>query len=81
MQPGHTEKWSFGFLINTDAYAGGRSAGSIAWAGILNTYYWIDLKQSTCAVLMMQFAPFVDREALGLLGEFERAVYRTYFDT
>jgi methyl acetate hydrolase len=75
IQPGATEKWGLGFLINTTAYDGGRSAGSLAWAGLFNTFYWIDPKRSLCAVLMMQFLPFVDREAVGLLGDFERAVY------
>jgi methyl acetate hydrolase len=75
IQPGFTEKWGLGFLINTTAYAGGRSAGSLAWAGLNNTFYWIDPKRSLCAVLMMQFLPFVDKEAFGLLGDFERTVY------
>jgi CubicO group peptidase (beta-lactamase class C family) len=71
MQPGSLEKWGLGFLINPTAYPGGRSAGSLAWAGIANTYFWIDPKRSVCAVLMMQFLPFVDKEAIGLLGDFE----------
>jgi CubicO group peptidase (beta-lactamase class C family) len=75
IQPGATEKWGLGFLINTTAYDGGRSAGSLAWAGLFNTFYWIDLKRSLCAVLMMQFLPFVDTEAVGLLSDFEHAVY------
>jgi methyl acetate hydrolase len=75
IQPGATEKWGLGFLINTTAYNGGRSAGSLAWAGLFNTFYWIDPKRSLCAVLMMQFLPFVDKEAVGLLGDFEHAVY------
>jgi|SRR5579871_566851 len=75
MQPGHTEKWGLGFLINTTRYAGGRSAGSLAWAGLYNTFYWIDPKRDLCAVLLMQFLPFVDKEAVGLLNDFERAVY------
>lgn len=75
MQPGAMEKWGLGFLINPTAYNGGRSAGSLAWAGIYNTFYWIDPKRSLCAVLMMQFLPFVDKDAVGLLGDFERAVY------
>jgi CubicO group peptidase (beta-lactamase class C family) len=76
IQPGATEKWGLGFLINTTAYPGGRSADSLAWAGIFNTYYWIDPERSLCAVLMMQYLPFVDKDAVGLLGDFERAVYR-----
>jgi methyl acetate hydrolase len=75
IQPGFTEKWGLGFLINTTAYPHGRSAGSLAWAGIANTYYWIDPKRSLCAVLMMQFYPFVDKEGVGLLGDFEWSVY------
>ena len=77
IQPGATEKWGLGFLINTTPYEGGRSAGSLAWAGIFNTFFWIDPKRSMCAVLMMQFLPFVDKEAVGLLADFERAVYRS----
>jgi methyl acetate hydrolase len=79
IQPGFTEKWGLGFLINTTAYQKGRSAGSLAWAGLFNTFYWIDPRRSLCAVLMMQFLPFVDKEAVGLLGDFERAVYGAGF--
>src|SRR5437867_1579707 len=73
--PGFIDKFGFGFLINPAAYEEGRSAGSLAWAGIANTFYWIDVKRGLCAVIMMQFLPFVDREAVGLLRDFERAVY------
>lgn len=75
IQPGFTEKWGLGFLINTTAYAGGRAAGSLAWAGIGNTFFWIDPRTGICAVLLMQFLPFVDKEAVGLLNDFERALY------
>ena len=75
IQPGATEKWSLGFLINTTAYQGGRAAGSLAWAGLYNTFYWIDPKSSLCAVILMQFLPFVDKEAVGMLNDFEHAVY------
>lgn len=77
MQPGATEKWGLGFLINTTPYEGGRSAGSLAWAGLFNTFYWIDPKKSRCGVLLMQFLPFVDKEAIGLLADFERSAYAT----
>ncbi len=75
VHPGENDAWGLGFLINRVAYPGGRSAGSLAWAGINNTFYWIDPKQGVCAVIMMQFLPFVDKEAVGLLSEFEHAVY------
>jgi len=75
LHPGVQDKWGFGFLINTVAYEGARGAGSLAWAGINNTFYWIDPHRGLAGVIMMQFLPFVDKEAVGLLGDFERAVY------
>jgi CubicO group peptidase (beta-lactamase class C family) len=75
LHPGATDHWGLGFLINEAAYPGGRSAGSLAWAGLNNTFYWIDPKRDLCATIMMQFLPFVDKEAVGLLSDFERAVY------
>ena len=72
---GATDGFTYGFLINKTAYNGGRSAGSLAWAGVENTFYWTDPKRSLCAVVMMQFFPFVDKEGVGLLSDFEKAVY------
>ena len=54
---------------------GGRSAGSLAWAGIFNTYFWVDPTQDTCGVLMTQVLPFYDAKVVELLNQFERAVY------
>jgi CubicO group peptidase (beta-lactamase class C family) len=75
-QPGHPQKWGYGFLINTTPHAGGRSAGSGAWGGINNTFFWIDPKRDRCGVLLMQYLPFVDQEAVGLWDDFEKAAYR-----
>ena len=72
---GFADRYTYGFLLNPVAYEGGRSAGSLAWAGINNTFYWIDARKGICATIMMQFLPFVDAEAMGLLREFERAAY------
>jgi CubicO group peptidase (beta-lactamase class C family) len=73
--PGFQDKYTYGFLLNPAPYPGGRSAGSLCWAGINNTFYWIDPRRNLCAVLMMQFLPFCDPEAVGLLRDFERAIY------
>jgi CubicO group peptidase (beta-lactamase class C family) len=75
MHPGAADKYTFGFLMNPVAYEGGRSAGSLAWAGIENTFDWIDPKKNVSAVIMMQFFPFVDAQAVGLLHDFEQSVY------
>lgn len=73
--PGFDDRFTFGFLMNPQPYARGRSAGSLAWAGFYNTFYWIDPKRSLCATIMMQFLPFCDPAAVSLLREFEQAVY------
>jgi methyl acetate hydrolase len=73
--PGITHKFGFGFLINPVAYEGGRSAGSLSWAGLANTYFWIDPERKLCAVILMQTLPFFDQDAIALVRNFERAVY------
>jgi len=40
--PGIVKKWGLSFLINTAKTPEGRSPGSLAWAGLANTYFWID---------------------------------------
>jgi methyl acetate hydrolase len=75
--PGFKDGFGFGFLINSKAYEGRRSAGSLAWGGVANTYFWIDPRKDVAGVIMMQYLPFADKEALAVLGDFERAVYAT----
>ena len=72
---GAVDRYTFGFLLNETPHAGGRQAGSLAWAGLYNTYFWIDPKRSLVAVAMMQFLPFADPKAIAVLNDFERAVY------
>jgi methyl acetate hydrolase len=74
--PDMPKKWGLSFLINTQDVAGGRSAGSLAWAGINNTYYWLDPTRQVAGVLMTQILPFLDRPVLDALEAFETAVYR-----
>lgn len=73
--PGMDSKWGLGFLINPETGPNGRAAGSLAWAGIANTYFWIDPARGIAAVLMMQFLPFGDPAALELYSAFEKLVY------
>lgn len=77
--PGMAKRWSLAFMLNEeDAPGGGRSAGSLAWAGLANTYYWIDPKRDLAGVVVTQILPFADPKALDLLGAFERAVHATH---
>lgn len=73
--PGQPKRWSLAFMLNEEAHpAGGRAAGSMAWAGLGNTYYWIDPTHDRCGVLLTQTLPFADPRILDLLAGFERAV-------
>ncbi|HUI35830.1 MAG TPA: serine hydrolase, partial [Stellaceae bacterium] len=73
--PGMVKKWGLGFMISTAPVPGGRGAGSLAWAGLGNTYFWIDPAKGIAGVILMQLIPFADAKALRLLGDFERALY------
>ena len=73
--PGMVKKWGLGFMISTETVPGGRSPGSLAWAGLGNTYFWIDTANGIAGVILMQLIPFADRKALALLDGFEKAVY------
>jgi methyl acetate hydrolase len=70
------DKWGLGFLITADQVTGKRSAASLSWGGIYNTYFWIDRERGITGVILMQFLPFADRKALALYDAFERGVYR-----
>jgi methyl acetate hydrolase len=74
--PGVSKKWGLSFLINTQPLPTGRSAGSLAWAGLANTYFWIDRTRPVCGVFLSQVLPFFDHTAIDLLGTFETEVYR-----
>jgi methyl acetate hydrolase len=69
------DKWGLGFLITSDHVAGKRSAGSLSWGGINNTYFWADRTRGVAGVILMQFLPFADPKALAVYDGFERGVY------
>jgi methyl acetate hydrolase len=73
--PGQVKKWGLSFLLNTEDVAGGRGAYSLAWAGVHNTFFWVDPKRRVTAVLMMQILPANDEHVLETLMAFEQAVY------
>lgn len=75
LYPGIPLKWGLTFLINTKETPEGRSAGSLAWAGLINGYYWIDPSKGVTGVFMTQILPFFDAHATRLFSEFETAVY------
>jgi methyl acetate hydrolase len=73
--PGMPCKWGLGYMITPQPGPNGRSAGSITWAGIFNTYYWLDPQKRIAGVFMTQILPFADHKAVALYGEFESGIY------
>jgi methyl acetate hydrolase len=76
MPPDIPHKWGLGFLINSKPLPTGRPAGSLMWAGLANSYYWIDPSTGVAGVLMTQILPFADIKAMPLFYAFEHTVYQ-----
>ena len=74
--PGVDWRYAISFATNLQDIPGMRSAGSLAWAGITNSYYWIDPKKNVTGVVLTQILPFFDAKVLALTGAIEQAVYR-----
>ena len=70
------DKFGLGFQIAVQTGPNLRSAGSISWAGINNTHFWVDPNKQIGVVMMMQVLPFYDDKAIGVLRGFEQAVYQ-----
>ena len=73
--PGASLKWGLGTMINVQPGPNGRSAGTLTWAGIFNTHYWVDPERRVIGVIMTQVLPFGDARTMKVYGQFERAVY------
>lgn len=74
--PGMPKSWGLTFMINDEEAPTGRTKGSLAWAGLANSYYWIDPTRKLGGAYATQIFPFADSKALPLYLEFEKAVYQ-----
>lgn len=73
--PGAPKSWGLSFQINEESAPTGRPAGTLMWAGLANSYYWIDRVNGIGGVYLSQVLPFADPADLDLFYEFETAVY------
>jgi methyl acetate hydrolase len=73
--PGMPKSWGLTFMINDEDAPTGRPAGSLAWAGLANLYYWIDRKNGIGGFWATQIFPFVDPVSVAGYLNFETAVY------
>ena len=73
--PGMRKTWALTFMINEEDAPTGRPAGSLAWAGLANLYYWIDRENGLGGYWATQIFPFADPTSVGGYLDFEKAVY------
>ena len=75
--PGASKSWAYSFLVNDEDAPTGRPAGSLAWGGLGNLYYWIDRRNGVAGFWATQLFPFMDPVSLGGALKFETALYET----
>lgn len=73
--PGTAKTHTVGFMRNEADIPGRRRAGSLGWAGVLNSHYWIDPAAGVIGVIATQTLPFVEPPFMAAYEDFERAVY------
>ena len=73
--PGQSKSWALTFMVNDEQAPTGRPAGSLAWAGLANLYYWIDRQNGIGGFWATQILPFADPASVGGYLEFETATY------
>jgi methyl acetate hydrolase len=75
--PGLKKSWSYTFMVNDEDAPTGRPAGAIGWAGLANTFYWIDRKGGFGGYWATQILPFGDPVSFGGYLDCETAAYAT----
>jgi len=73
--PGAPIRWGLAYMLNVNEGPNGRSAGTVSWGGLFNTYYWLDPARKVTGLILTQVLPFADARVLKLYGRFESAVY------
>ncbi len=73
--PGPSKSWGLGFLIDGQDLSTGRPAGSLSWAGLANTFFWIDRRNGIGGYWATQVLPFGDAAAARGYLDFESGVY------
>ncbi len=69
------QAWGLGFHLFEADMPGAVRKGTGDWAGIFNTYYWIDRSAGIGGVLMTQVLPFFDAQIVQTMFALQTAVY------
>jgi methyl acetate hydrolase len=75
--PGQPKSWALTFMVNEEPAPTGRPAGSLAWAGLANTFFWIDRRNGIGGYWATQILPFIDPVSYPGYLAFETSVYQS----
>jgi methyl acetate hydrolase len=75
--PGLSKSWALTFMVNDEEAPTGRPAGSLAWAGLANLFYWIDRQNGVAGFWATQILPFADPVSVPGYYDLETAVYQS----
>ncbi|KAF2738435.1 beta-lactamase/transpeptidase-like protein [Polyplosphaeria fusca] len=67
--------WGLSMFLTIAPGATGRGANTGWWAGLANTFWWVDREKGVAGVLAGQVVPFGDPKVLGAWVGCEKAVY------
>ncbi|MCY4665464.1 MAG: serine hydrolase [Acidimicrobiaceae bacterium] len=73
--PGVEKSWGLTFQINEEPLPTGRPAGGLMWAGLANSFFWIDMANQVGAPYISQQLPFADARSYQLYEDIETATY------
>jgi CubicO group peptidase (beta-lactamase class C family) len=73
--------WGLGFELVREDLPGMRRAGTGAWAGLANCYYWLDRAGGKAGVVLTQVLPFFDERIINRCVELELAAYADVAET
>ena len=74
--PNIEKSWGYGLLLNNQPLKTGRSADSGSWAGVLNTYFWVDYRNDLAGVFLTQILPCYTPSLLKGFEYFEELSYK-----
>lgn len=75
LYPGEAKSWGLTFQVHEEASSVGHPAGTLTWAGLANSYFWIDPVNGVGGCYLSQILPFADAGTVGLFYDFERSIY------
>jgi len=75
MFPDVPKSWGLTFQIHEADGETGCPAGTLSWAGLANSYFWIDRHNDIAGCSLTQILPFADEGSIELFYDIQRAVY------